>query len=98
VIGITAQSPSALGQDRAEKVSGGFRPTPVKPVTVTIDGAIHYGTYYVRRSIVFVQSELGAKRIQVRHSPPLEVAKLLLSELVCGRTMNIARSKRTPNP
>jgi hypothetical protein len=79
-------------------VSGGFKPTPVNPVTVTIDGVTHHGIYYVRGSIVFVQSQLGAKRIQIGHSPPLEIAKLLLSELVRGRTTNIARSKRTSNP
>jgi hypothetical protein len=85
----------SLSRDRTEKVSGGFGPTPVEPVTVTIDGVTHRGMYYVRGSIVFVQSQRGAKRIQIGQSPPLEIAKHLLSELVRGRTMNIARSNRT---
>ena len=67
-----------------QKVSG-FRPTPVRPVTVTIDGVTHDGMYYVRGSTLFVQSQRGAKRaLLLGGSLPLEKAKLLLSELVRG--------------
>ena len=58
------------------------RLTPVRPVTVTIDGATHEGTYFVRDSIVHVQSPFGAKAIQIGTMPAKTIAKLLLSELV----------------
>lgn len=58
------------------------RPASVKTVTVTIDGIAHHGTYYVQRSVVYVQSSLGAKATQVGGTPPENVAKLLLSEMV----------------
>jgi hypothetical protein len=74
-----------LGIEIGQKVRRGFGPTPVIAVTVTIDGVTHHGMYYVRGSIMFVQSQQGAKRALVGASPPLEKAKLLLSELVRER-------------
>jgi hypothetical protein len=58
------------------------KPTAVKPVTVTIKGVAHHGTYYVSGSMVHVQSTFGTKETQVGGSPPETIAKLLLSELV----------------
>ena len=58
------------------------KPTAVKPVTVTINGVPHNGTYFVQSSMVHVQSMLGSKATQVGGSPPETIAKLLLSELV----------------
>jgi len=55
--------------------------SPVKSVTVTIDGVTYQGTYIVQDSIVHVRSPLGAKSTQVGKSSPETVAKLLLSEL-----------------
>jgi len=60
----------------------GHGPTPVRPVTVTIDDVIYFGTYYVQNSTIYVQSEFGAKASQVGESRPKSIAKLLLSELV----------------
>jgi hypothetical protein len=57
-------------------------PTPVRPVTVTIDDVIYFGTYYVQNSTLYVQSQFGAKATQVGASRPKSIAKLLLSELV----------------
>lgn len=57
-------------------------PTPVRHVTVTIDDIIYEGTYFVRDSMVYVQSEFGTKATQVGGSRPATLAKLLLSELV----------------
>ena len=64
----------------------GNRPSPIRGVTVTIDGFTHYGTYFVQSSNVYVQSPLGAKATELGGSPPDSVAKLLLSELVRGKT------------
>jgi len=64
----------------------GNRPSPVRGVTVTIDGVTHYGTYFVQSSNVYVQSPFGAKATQVGASPPESVAMLLLSELVRQRS------------
>ena len=67
-------------------MSGGW-PTPVELVTVTINGGIYEGTYYVQKSVVYVQSSYGSKATQVGGfggSPPKSVAALLLSELVRG--------------
>ena len=55
--------------------------SPVKSVTVTIDGVTYQGTYFVQDSIVHVRSPLGAKSTQVGKSSPETVAKLLLSAL-----------------
>jgi hypothetical protein len=60
----------------------GSKPTEVKPVTVTIDGVTHHGTYFVQGSMVHVQSTLGSKKTHVGGAPPEAIAKLLLSELV----------------
>jgi hypothetical protein len=57
-------------------------PTAVKSVIVEIDDFIYEGTYYVQKSIVYVQSEFGSKSTQLGSSPPHTIAKLLLSELV----------------
>ena len=56
--------------------------TPVKTVTVTIGGVTHEATYYVQHSMVYVQSPFGAKATQVGGSPPVAIARMLLSELV----------------
>ena len=58
------------------------RPTPLKNVSVTINGVTHEGTYYVQNSIVYVQSAAGTKSTQVGWSHPESIAKLLLRELV----------------
>jgi hypothetical protein len=58
------------------------RPTPLKNISVTIDGITHDGTYYVQSSMVCVQSQLGTKATQVGGSRPEMIARLLLSELV----------------
>jgi hypothetical protein len=60
------------------------RPTPLKNVSVTIDGKTYEGTYYVQVSMVYVQSLFGSKAMQAGRVPPEAVAKLLLSELVRG--------------
>jgi hypothetical protein len=57
-------------------------PTPVRHVTVTIDDIIYEGTYFVRDSMVYVQSAFGTKATQAGGSRPTTLAKLLLSELV----------------
>jgi len=61
-------------------------PSAVKTVTVTIDGVIHHGTYYLQGSLVYVQSEFGTKATQLGGSTPETIAKMLLSELVRGST------------
>jgi hypothetical protein len=59
------------------------RPAQVKSVTVTFDGVTHHGTYFVLGSMVHVGSSLGAKSTQLgKSSLPVELAMLLLSELV----------------
>jgi hypothetical protein len=60
----------------------GSRPTAVKEVIVTIDGAKHYGAYVVRGSTVYVRSSYGMKATELRESPPEAIATRLLSELV----------------
>jgi hypothetical protein len=57
-------------------------PTPVRPVTIIIDGVTHQGSYFVQESTVHVRSPLGTKATQVGRLSPEAVAKLLLSELV----------------
>jgi hypothetical protein len=52
------------------------------PVTVTINGVTHEGTYYVQGSRVHVQSVYGSKSIQVGGAPPEALARMLLAELV----------------
>jgi hypothetical protein len=58
------------------------RPSSVKPVTVTIDGVTHHGTYYVQGSLVYVHYGATKKETQVGGSPAESIAQLLLSELV----------------
>ena len=58
------------------------RPAQVKSVTVTFDGVIHHGTYFVLGSMVHVRSPLGAKSTRLGRSSPGELAMLLFSELV----------------
>ena len=58
------------------------RPAQVKSVTVTFDGVIHHGTYFVLGSMVHVRSPVGAKSTRLGRSSPGELAMLLLSELV----------------
>lgn len=54
----------------------------VEKVTVTIEGVLYEGTYYVQRSIVHVQSAFGAKATKLGGSTPETLAKMLLSEMV----------------
>ena len=61
------------------------KPTFVKDVTITVEGARHDGTYYVQGKTVYVQSPLGNKATQVGGSPPEMIAKMLLTELVRSR-------------
>jgi hypothetical protein len=60
--------------------------SPVKRVTVTIDGVTHEGMYFIQNYMVHVLSSFGAKATQVGGSPPEMVARMLLSELVRGGT------------
>jgi hypothetical protein len=71
----------ARAEGKAE-IKADSRPTPVKEVTATIDGAMHYGAYFVRQSTVYVKSSHGIKSRVVRESSPEDTAKRLLSELV----------------
>jgi hypothetical protein len=57
-------------------------PALVKPVTVTIDGVTHHGTYYVQNSLVYVDYGDTKKATQVGGSPPASIARMLLSEMV----------------
>jgi hypothetical protein len=57
-------------------------PSPVDPVTVTINGVTHVGTYYVQHSRVHVQSVYGSKSAQVGAALPEAIARMLLAELV----------------
>jgi hypothetical protein len=57
-------------------------PVPVKNISVEIDGVAHHGTYYVRNSTVYVDSEKGWKEAQTVGSTPEAIAKRLLSEIV----------------
>jgi hypothetical protein len=66
------------------------RSTPVRDVTVRIDGVTHRGMYFVHNSIVYVRSPLGSKATQVSGSPALSIAKVLLSELVRSQPRDIA--------
>ena len=70
----------ALTDDFVDKMS--TRPTPLNDVTVTIRGVEHRGTYYVQNSVVYVQSDKGAKAAQIAGSAPEVLARMLLSELV----------------
>jgi hypothetical protein len=57
-------------------------PSPVERITVTINGVTYEGTYYVQKSIVYVQSSFGSKAASVGGSMPVAIARMLLSELV----------------
>jgi hypothetical protein len=56
--------------------------SPVKRVTVTINGVIYEGTYFVQNYMVHVVSSFGAKATQLGGSTPETLAKMLLSEVV----------------
>jgi hypothetical protein len=56
--------------------------SPVKSVTVTVDGVTYHGTYFVQDSIVHLRSPFGTKSSSVGRSPPETIAKLLPTELV----------------
>jgi hypothetical protein len=60
--------------------------SPVRRVSVTINGVTHEGTYFVQNYMVHVLSSFGAKAIQLGGSPPEMIARMLLSELVRGGT------------
>jgi hypothetical protein len=53
-------------------IMGDSRPTPVKEVIATIDGATHYGAYFVKQSTVYVKSSHGIKSRVARESSPLK--------------------------
>jgi hypothetical protein len=56
--------------------------SPVRTVTVTIDGVLYEGTYFVQQQMIHVRSQFGAKATQLGGSTPEALAKLLLSEMV----------------
>ena len=56
--------------------------SPVKRVTVTIDGVKYEGSYFIQNYLVHVLSPFGAKATQLGGSPPEMIARMLLSELV----------------
>jgi len=56
--------------------------SPVRTVTVTIDGVLYEGTYFVQQQMIHVRSQFGAKATKVGGSMPEALAKLLLSEMV----------------
>jgi hypothetical protein len=60
--------------------------SPVKRVTVTIDGVIYEGTYFVQNYMVHVVSSFGVKATQLGKSRPEMIARMLLSELVRAST------------
>jgi len=57
-------------------------PSPVRDVSVRIDGVTYEGTYYVQRYMVYVQSPLGKKRNPARRITIQSARESLLSELV----------------
>jgi len=57
-------------------------PTPVKVVTVTIDGVTYGGTYFVQNYMVHVVSSFGAKATKLGKSKPKAMAKLVLLDLL----------------
>ncbi len=61
------------------------RPTPVRELAVTINGVTHYGAYFVQHSTVYVKSLYGIKARQAGGSPPEDIARQLLSELVAQK-------------
>jgi hypothetical protein len=77
----TTPASRARAEGKAE-ITADSRPTPVKEVTATINGAMHYGAYFVKQSTVYVKSSHGIKSRVVRESSPEDIAKRLLSELV----------------
>ena len=72
----------SAGADGKAEIIADSRPTPVKEVIATVDGATHYGAYFVKQSTVYVKSSHGIKSRVVRESSPEDIAKRLLSELV----------------
>ena len=60
--------------------------SPVRRVTVTIDGVEYEGTYFVQNYMVHVVSSFGAKATQLGRSQPETTAWMLLSELVRSGT------------
>jgi hypothetical protein len=66
--------------------------SPVKRVSVTINGITHEGTYFVQNYMVHVVSSFGAKATQLGGSPPEAIAKLRRTDLGYG-----PRQLRCPN-
>ena len=58
------------------------RSSPVRTLTVTIDGVTHEGTYYSHGEMVYVQYGTGRNEAQIGGSPEESIAHHLLSELV----------------
>ena len=69
-----------IGLKAIDMIGSGL--SPVKQVTITIDGVIYEGTYFVQNHMVHVVSSFGAKATQLGGSTSETLAKLLLSELV----------------
>ena len=61
----TTPASRARAEGKAE-IMADSRPTPVKEVTATINGAMHYGAYFVKQSTVYVKSSHGIKSRVVR--------------------------------
>jgi hypothetical protein len=58
------------------------RSSPVRNLTVTIDGVAYEGTYYTHDTMVYVQLGTGRAETQIGGSPAEAIAGMLLSELV----------------
>ena len=58
------------------------RSSPVRDLTVTIDGVAYEGTYYTHGAMVYVQYGTGREETQIGVSPTEPMAQMLLSELV----------------
>jgi hypothetical protein len=58
------------------------RSSPVRNITVTIDGVTHSGKYYTHGPMLYVHHENGRKATQIGDSAADTLARLLLSELV----------------
>jgi hypothetical protein len=55
------------------------RSSPVRELTVTIDGVTYKGTYYTHGEMVYVQYGTGREETQVGESPAEAIAGMLLS-------------------
>jgi hypothetical protein len=58
------------------------RSSPVRNLTVTIDGVTYEGTYCTHDTMVYVQHGTGRAQTPIGESPEESIAQMLLSELV----------------